>query len=126
MRPGRPFGAAVYESDALSETRHFIAVDGDDRIVGCVTIFPEPWPGSDDAWRLRGMGVADELRGAGVGRKLLQAVDEFLRGLDRTPLIWCNARCTAVGFYERCGWEVASDVFDLPDIGPHVNMTRRL
>jgi GNAT superfamily N-acetyltransferase len=125
LRPGFPREAAIYDVDALPATRHFVATADDGRVVGCVTVFPSPWHGRGDAWQLRGMGVAADLQGAGVGRKLLAAVDDFLRTLGpRPPVIWCNARVTAIGFYERCGWVVASDVFELPPIGPHVKMTR--
>jgi GNAT superfamily N-acetyltransferase len=127
LRPGRPRAAAVYDEDELPSTRHFIALAGaGERVVGCVTIFPQPWEGRP-AWQLRGMGVADDFQGAGVGRKLLEAVDQFMRGLaPPIPMMWCNARVTAIGFYQRCGWAVASDVFDVPTVGPHVKMTRQL
>ena len=35
---------------------------------------------------------------------------------------WCNARTTAIGFYEQAGWSTATDVFDIPTAGPHVKM----
>ena len=38
--------------------------------------------------------------------------------------LWCNARLPAVGFYRRGGFEVVSDEFDVPGIGPHVVMAR--
>jgi hypothetical protein len=31
----------------------------------------------------------------------------------------------AVVFYRRLGWEVVSEVFDVPDVGPHHVMIRR-
>ena len=42
------------------------------------------------------------------------------------PQLWCNARTPAVGFYQRMGWAVVSDVFEIPTAGPHVRMTKRL
>ena len=41
---------------------------------------------------------------------------------QRRPSLWCNARLHAVGFYERQGWKVEGDEFDVPDIGPHFVM----
>ena len=37
-------------------------------------------------------------------------------------LVWCDARTTAAGFYERMGFTVVTDEFDKPGIGPHVGM----
>jgi predicted GNAT family N-acyltransferase len=125
LRPGLPREASVYDVDALPTTRHLVAIDGDARVVGCATIFPEPFDGRADAWRLRGMAIEPELRGAGVGRKILAALDEMMRARTPVPLLWCNARVTAIGFYQRCGWTIVSEEFDVPGIGPHVNMTRQ-
>ena len=132
LRTGFPREAAIYDVDALPTTRHLVAVAGDAaggaRIVGCATIFPEPFEHRPDAWRLRGMAIAPDLQGAGVGRKLLAAIDEMMRAHApaRPPLLWCNARVTAIGFYQRCGWRIVSGVFDVPTVGPHVNMTRQV
>jgi hypothetical protein len=41
-------------------------------------------------------------------------------------LLWCKARLPAVVFYERGGFEVGSDPWDEPHIGPHVAMWRRV
>ena len=127
LRPHLPRETAVYDVDSWPETRHFAAWD-DGRVVGTVTIFPMALDEREtNAWQLRGMAVADAARGLGVGRKLLAAVDEHLRRLaPPTPLLWCNARVTAIGFYQRCGWEVISDVYDVPTVGPHVKMIKRL
>ena len=35
-------------------------------------------------------------------------------------------RAPAVPFYQRAGWTVVSDVFDIPTAGPHHRMTRDL
>jgi predicted GNAT family N-acyltransferase len=36
--------------------------------------------------------------------------------------VWCNARTPARSLYERAGFTVASDEFELPEIGPHLVM----
>jgi GNAT superfamily N-acetyltransferase len=132
LRPGFPREAAIFSLDQDPGTNHFVAVPtaraDRDHIVGCVTISrPRPWQDHADAIQLRAMAVADNFRGAGVGRKLLARVDEHVAALPPPrPLMWCNARVSAIGFYERCGWTVVSDVFDSPPAGPHVKMTRRV
>ena len=63
------------------------------------------------------------VRGAGYGAALLAGCVEEVVGAGGTEL-WCNARMVAVGFYRRAGFEVVSEEFDVPGIGPHVVMTR--
>ena len=129
LRPGFPREAAIFPLDHEPTTHHFVAVAAvDNRIVGCVTISqPRPWQDRADAIQLRAMAVAAEARGGSVGRRLLARVDEHVRTLPPPrPIMWCNARVGALGFYQRCGWTVVSDVFDSPPAGPHVKMTRQV
>jgi predicted GNAT family N-acyltransferase len=39
-------------------------------------------------------------------------------------VIWCNARVPAIGFYRRGGFVAQGDVWEEPEIGPHVVMWR--
>lgn len=75
--------------------------------------------------RLRGMASDPSTRRLGVGRRLvLQGIDELeRRGAD---LLWFNARETAFAFYESLGFLYASEMFDLPQIGPHKVMYKAL
>jgi predicted GNAT family N-acyltransferase len=41
-------------------------------------------------------------------------------------LVWCDARVTAAGFYERMGFTVVTEPYDKPGIGPHVGMLREV
>lgn len=123
LRPGQPPGASAYPQDDDPETLHLAAYD-DDQLVGCATFFPEPL-GDEPAWRLRGMATAPTGRGHGYGGEMLA------RGLDElrergASLLWCNARTPAVGFYERFGFERRGAEFDLPPLGPHYLLVRRI
>jgi hypothetical protein len=40
--------------------------------------------------------------------------------------VWCTARVRARGFYERAGFVAVGGVLEIPRIGPHVLMRRRL
>lgn len=95
------------------------AFDGG-RLAAVGFVAPE---GGADAWRVRGMATAPEARGRGAGTAVLAALVEHAErsGARR---IWCNVRVPARSLYERAGFAVASDVFELPEIGPHVVMER--
>ena len=77
-----------------------------------------------DGWQVRAMAVAPGQRGRGVGRAVL---DALLAHVDAAGggTVWCNARVPAQAFYERAGFTVVGEPFDLPAIGPHVVMALR-
>ncbi|MDQ4067866.1 MAG: GNAT family N-acetyltransferase [Actinomycetota bacterium] len=102
---------------------HFGAFDGD-RLVGIVSLYREPRPGgARRGWRVRGMATEPNVRGAGFGTALLAACIEHVASSGGGE-VWCNARLPAVGFYRRAGFDVVSDEFEIPGIGPHVVMAR--
>ncbi len=81
-------------------------------------VAPDGEPGS---WRIRGMATAPRARSAGAGTAVLDALVEHARQRGAAR-IWCNARTPARSLYERAGMRVASEEFELPQIGPHVVM----
>ncbi len=126
LRPGRPLETARFDGDHEPSTRHFGAFLRDSGgAVACVSCMRRPRAGAD-AWQVRGMATRGDLRGRGLGRALLLFALDALRAEDGPHLLWCNARVGALRFWERAGWSVASDVFDIPDVGPHRVLERAL
>ena len=125
LRPGLPIESAQFEADEDPGTRHFGAfVANGANLIGCASFMPSVWQG-DAAFQLRGMATRSDLVHRGIGRALLQFAQGALREEFALRPLWCNARVGAVGFYERLGWTVVSDVFDVPTVGPHRTMLRR-
>lgn len=124
LRPGRPREAAQFPGDEAPETIHVGAfVNG--RNIACATATRVAWQGKP-AWQLRGMGVADDWQKRGVGQKLLRELEELVRQASDVRTLWCNARQEAVGFYEKLGWRIASEMFHIEDVGPHYKMLHEL
>ena len=125
LRPGRPLAAAKFTGDDLPSTKHFGAFQGND-LVGIASLFLAEMPEHPgiNAWQLRGMATAPAVRGAGFGRALVAACVAFATESGK-PLIWCNARTSAVEFYRKLGWEILGAEFEVPDVGPHFHMWRR-
>jgi GNAT superfamily N-acetyltransferase len=99
----------------LPTSAGFVAVDGD-RAVGTVQLHEF----EIDAIRARspwvcGMVVVPQYRRAGVGRRLLAALERFAarHGVER---LWVFTE-DAAGFYERCGWERAGTAVEHGEAG---------
>jgi GNAT superfamily N-acetyltransferase len=65
------------------------------------------------------MAVAPGLQGSGIGAKVLLGAIDVVRDA-RAPLLWANARVTALGFYERLGFQVYGEEYIYgPSALPH-------
>ena len=126
LRAGLPPESTILDHDDDAGTRHFGAYDRT-RLIGVATFFAEPCPLRPGlrAWRLRGMATVVDLQRSGIGRAL---VAEGIRvaAADGAALVWCNARVSARGFYEKVGFVAVGDEFDLPASGKHYVMTKDL
>jgi amino-acid N-acetyltransferase len=75
----------------------FVAVDADNRVVGCAALHVF-W---DDLSEIRCLAVAEHMQGLGVGRQLVDACWDAARELEVTSVF---ALTNATGFFERCGY----------------------
>jgi predicted N-acetyltransferase YhbS len=107
LRPGQEVRPSGYDSSP--GIRHVVAVAGDE-VVGCATVYPAPYVDEPAAWQLRGMAVAPALQGSGIGARVLLGAIEIARAAG-APLLWANARVTALPFYERLGFEVVGEEY---------------
>lgn len=122
LRPGQAFDETAYPGDDAGV--HLGAFDAGGRLVGIASLYREDRAGGPaGGWRLRGMATDAGVRGAGFGAAVLAAAIDHVAAEGGTEL-WCNARLPAVGFYRRTGFDVVSDEFDVPGIGPHLVMVR--
>lgn len=92
----------------------------DDKLEGCCLLTNA----GEKAVRLRQMAVASGLQGKGIGKVLMGFAENVARDMGNRK-ITMNARKTAVGFYERLGYKIASDEFEEVTI-PHYIMEKEL
>lgn len=71
--------------------------------------------------RLRKFATLDELQGKGIGTRLMQFMIQHLHD-NNIEMLWCDARQSASGFYQRFGLTVEGKSF-LKNGRPHVRMT---
>lgn len=126
LRPSWPADQLlVFPEDSLTSCKHVVALEAAS-IVGVATFLDKPTPRLDDpnAIQLRGMAVASEKQGQGVGKCILNfARNELKSEFPAARWMWCNARETAVGFYEGLGFQIISERFEIAEIGPHFVMS---
>lgn len=137
LRPHQSIADVVWENDDDPGTATFGAIERASRaIVGVATVFAEPAPfdvtgagvppGAGSAtttWRLRGMATRPDAQGQGIGSSVLEAVFDHVAAAGG-DLLWCNARTSAVAFYERAGFRTWGQEWVINSIGPHVVMWR--
>jgi len=126
LRPGQPHEQLIFPGDDAPDTLH-AAVAMEERIVGVASVMREPYPHDPLAgdWRVRGMAISAEMRGRGIGGALLARCENHARDHAGARL-WCNARVRARTLYERAGFAVDGEVFEIPLIGPHYLMRKPL
>jgi ribosomal protein S18 acetylase RimI-like enzyme len=133
LRTGRPLSEALFEADDDPRNAHFAAIDRASvndpsavLAVGSVLLEPPDWDISDPhAWRIRGMAARPEVRGRGLGGKVLAALLDYVRQMNG-DLVWCTARVPALRLYERFGFEPRGEQSERPGIGPHQTMYTRV
>ncbi|HEY3861820.1 MAG TPA: GNAT family N-acetyltransferase [Verrucomicrobiae bacterium] len=131
LRAGLPPESARFDGDGDEATLHLaaFAVDAAGRSVGqpaaCLSMMLNTFQ-SEPAWQLRGMAVDDPHQNRGLGGVLLARGEEIVTAAGKAGLIWCNARVPAARFYQKQGWAIVSEPFEVPTAGPHVKMSKRL
>lgn len=131
LRPHQRPEDLFFTGDDAADTGHFGAFDSNGGLVGVASVYRtaadpsraavSPLIVGDRAWQLRGMATDPSVRGQGKGGELLLACLAHASALGGAAL-WCNARSSVRGFYERFGLRVEGPEFSLPNIGPHLWM----
>lgn len=126
LRQGKPRSSCEMQGDELESTKH-IGAFLDSRCIGVLSLFLAKTDKLVDSfqYQLRGMAVHPEYQRQNIGKKLVLYSEKELKKMN-TEIIWCNARENAVRFYEKLDFKVISDQFEIPDIGPHYVMFKKL
>ncbi len=126
LRPGGIEDDVHFANDRLEGAFHLGVYIGA-HLIGVGSFYPEAHPALTGwkQYRLRGMASHPDFQGQGAGGRLLRfAMDHLLA--QHADVLWCNAREKAVAFYEREGFLREGLLFDIPGIGGHYVMYRRL
>lgn len=126
LRPNSTIEQCQYPGDTDDLTFHLGAYK-DDKLVSVASFYMDNHPKieADYQFRLRGMATLNDFRGEGMSSALLRTAFPLIKK-NHVNTIWCNARTSAIGFYEKVGFETIGGEFDIEGIGPHVLMVKNL
>ena len=126
LRAQKPLESCRFEGDDLETTKHF-GLFSDGNLVGVVSVFENKSNKFSEKrqFQIRGMAVLPSEQGKGYGQKLLDFAEDFIKK-EGGNLIWFNARSVAVRFYEKSGYAVKGNSFEIPGVGIHFVMYKKL
>lgn len=126
LRQSKGYAYCHFDCDELPDTFHLALMDEED-VPRCVlTCYPNTREGFEgQGYQLRGMATDLLCQGKGYGKQVVERLIVCLED-KQADYVWCNARQVAFAFYERMGFVFISDTFDVPGIGPHRAMLRKI
>lgn len=126
LRPGKPIESCHFDGDNLGTTAHF-GLSENEELVGVVSVYKTNYPNCtiERQFQMRGMAVLKEHQGLGFGLELVKKAEHYIKE-KKGNLIWFNARETAVPFYQKLGYKIKGDPFEIEGIGTHFVMYKRL
>ena len=126
LRPNQPIEKCHFEHDGDDQTFHLGAFV-DNKLVSIASFYYEKNDTfeNENQFRLRGMATLEDYRKQGFSRELLKVAFPMIKQ-NFCNLVWCNARTSAQGFYETMGFKGHGEVFEIPDIGPHILMAKEI
>jgi GNAT superfamily N-acetyltransferase len=127
LRKGTPATDCNYPEDNYPDVVHF-GIIRDGIAIATSSWFMKECPEKlgITAMQLKGMAVADELQGAGLGALLIDTGMALAKERG-ARIAWARARDSAMGFYERLGFVSTGEGFvDGPTAMPHHIVVRTL
>lgn len=112
--PHKPPEFSQLDDDA--QGLHFGAAV-DEQLVCVASVFIE-----GEQARLRKYATLPEFQGQGIGSQVLNTIFSYLKQAQ-VPYFWCDARESAIGFYQRFGMQVESPRFYKSEVA-YVKMGR--
>jgi GNAT superfamily N-acetyltransferase len=124
--PDHDLQKAKFKNDDDEDISFHLGAFVDGKLVSVASFFYERNTLFPDLhqYRLRGMATLPEFQNQGLSSELLNMAFPIIKQ-NFCSLLWCDARVSAVGFYEKVGFKKVNDIiFEINGIGPHVLMMK--
>lgn len=127
LRPGKPIESCFFEGDELETTFHF-GIFIDNKIAGVVSVLKNSNNNFTEIsqFQLRGMAIAASYQKKGIGKLLLEEVENDIIQKNKKGVIWFNARKSSVNFYKKSNYQIIDNPFEINEIGTHYIMYKKL
>ncbi len=126
LRPNRALETCYFDGDTLESTFHFGLYYKAEQ-AGIISLFKNKniLFEAKNHYQIRGMAVLENFQKMNFGRKLVAYSEIFLKSKD-IEILWFNARESAVDFYQKLGYQIIDPAFDIPDVGTHYVMWKKI
>jgi len=126
LRKGKSIASCQFEGDDLQSTQHF-GIFLSHKLVGIISLFNKKNPLflEDNQCQIRGMAVLEQHQKKDFGKALISHCEQVCKKQE-IDLIWFNARMVATGFYEKMGYQKIGFPFEIPDVGEHITMFKKI
>lgn len=97
------------------------------RLVSVCSLFEMNTPKLEfeNQYRLRAMATHPDCRGLNAGKSIIEYALKLLA--DKSyDVLWCDAREVALGFYGKLGFDFIDEWYEVPNVGAHKLMYKRL
>ncbi|HLV15244.1 MAG TPA: GNAT family N-acetyltransferase [Xanthomarina sp.] len=126
LRKGKPINTCIFDGDLEENTFH-LGLFCKSELIGVASFMNNKFHlfSEDKQYQLRGMAILKNFQHQGLGKRLIQEGENILNE-RKADLLWFNAREVALEFYKSNGYLIFGDAFNIPDIGVHYVMTKKL
>ena len=113
-----------YKEDKYEKTKHY-GIFKDDKLVSGLTLIENTNGLKERDVQIRGMFTVTGEMKRGYGSMLIKNVILKTKQ-NKIKIIWCNARVSALQFYKRNKFIEAGEKFNIPLIGYHKKLVRKI
>ncbi|MFV0400907.1 MAG: GNAT family N-acetyltransferase [Oscillospiraceae bacterium] len=113
------------EVDDMDVLAHHVVFYEDGKPIATARTFPETGGNGGETYIIGRVAVLKEHRGGGMGKRLMDAMEEKARELGAKAVL-LGAQCRAKGFYERCGYTDTGEPTYFEEYCEHVDMRKKL
>ena len=126
LRKGKPIESCIFDGDNLETTHHFGLFDNQN-LTGIISLYHSSNPifAEKKQAQIRGMAVLEEHQKKGFGEALVSYCEDYSLSKN-IELIWLNARTEAVGFYKKMKYQTIGKHFNIPNVGEHLVMFKKI
>ncbi len=115
----KPLGYTIEDYKAMAPGReeqceHFVATidhPTGELVIGTATLYPPESDSKETAGKVQQVCVDQQRQGEGIGTKLMIAIEVRAFSQLNLPGLYCHAQLPVVLFYEKLGWDTASEIF---------------